>query len=250
MNIKKIYRVHFESIDSTHLWAKNHLNELNQEGITCITADTQTQGQGRFHRKWHSPKGNLYLSLFFTLPKESKIFVHIRQILCFSLAMVLKNWGFAPTLKWPNDLLLCDKKVSGVLTEIISIDSKVGVLTGIGVNVNLSEKELPPINQAATSLAIISGKNWDIEKLLNQLTQEFCTNLLILEKEGFAPFYPTYNALLAWKEKEVICDDGKQKIQGICKGIAEDGSLKLLLPDQTLLTMHTGDLQKTLRYCP
>lgn len=247
MQIKKTYRIHFESIDSTHLWAKRNLQELKQTGMTCITAEMQTDGQGRFHRHWHSPKGNLYLSLFFTLPRESPIFSHVGQILCLSCATVLKRWGFAPMIKWPNDLVLCDKKVSGVLTEIFPWDGKMAVLTGIAVNVNLKEEELALIDQPATSLALVSGKNWDVEQLIDELIQEFCKNLSLLENEGFAPFHAPLNAMLSWKEKEVICHDGAKKIQGICKGIAEDGSLMLLLPDQTLLTIRAGDLKKSIK---
>lgn len=246
MNTKKIYRIQFEQVDSTHFWAKNHLNEFQKEGITCVTAKTQTNGQGRFHRNWYSSKGNLFLTLFFTLPKENKMFHHVGQVLCLSVAKVLKEEGFAPSIKWPNDLLLCERKVAGVLTEIISLGSKFAVLTSVGVNVNLSETELVMINQPATSLSIISEKNWDVEEIIGKLIEEFCSNLFVLIQKGFSPFYPTYNSMLAWRDKEVICRDGENTIIGICKGITKEGALQILLPDQSLFMVLAGDLEKSL----
>ena len=98
-----MHEIHFESIDSTNTYAKTHGNEFPLGQITCITADEQTAGHGRFNRPWSSPKGvNIYASFYFRLPKNTKHLTSLAQVMTASIATVLTNLN--PKIKWPNDI--------------------------------------------------------------------------------------------------------------------------------------------------
>jgi BirA family transcriptional regulator, biotin operon repressor / biotin---[acetyl-CoA-carboxylase] ligase len=231
---KNINYIHFDKIDSTHMWAKRNAHSFDSHRIYCITAAEQTAGIGRLHKPWISPKGkNIYATLYFTLPKESRFIANLGQLLSISCARVLKAKGFQPEIKWPNDLLLCKQKVAGVLCEIIPFKSALGVILSIGINVNMSEELLKTIDQPATSLVQVSGRTWDLSELLHSLLHQFLKDLPVLEKKGFAAFFKEYNDLLAFKGEKISC--AEPAVTGICHSIDSEGRLLLLLPSGELM---------------
>jgi BirA family biotin operon repressor/biotin-[acetyl-CoA-carboxylase] ligase len=232
--------IHFEVVDSTSAWAKRHAHELNPVGITCITADEQTGGRGRFGRKWLSPKGqNILATLFFQIPKESPYLGNIGQILAYSCASILQEIGLQVQLKWPNDILVLGKKIAGVLCETVEMGKNIGVALGIGLNVNMDETILKTINQPATSIAAMTGKTWEVKAILERLVGRFVQDFETLQKNGFAVFQPDFEKLLAFKEEEIRCSDG---VQGICKGISKEGHLLVLLPSGRMREMVAGEV--------
>lgn len=225
---KDIDYIHFEIIGSTNAWAKKHANQLNLKKFTCITASEQTNGRGRFSKKWISPPGqNIYATFFFSILKNSSYLVNLGQILAYSCAVVLKQQGLEAQLKWPNDILVNGKKIAGILCETVELKDGLGIVLGIGVNVNMDENLLQTIDQPATSIAAATGQNWEIKELLESILTQFLQNLEILQKDGFGFFQPSFEKLLAHKGKEIRCQNG---LKGICKGISPQGYLELLLP--------------------
>lgn len=241
----KIQRIHFEKIESTSTWAKENAQIFDLDGLTCVTAFEQTAGRGRFNRRWISGRGqNITATLFFTLPKESPIVANLAQLLSLSCVAVLEKLGFTPQIKWPNDLLLNGKKVSGILCETIEINNRLGIALGIGMNVNLPEEILSKIDQPATSLLQVSGKTWPIEELIDLILKQFAADLEKLKTAGFASFKNNYEKHLAYLGQPITCSDaaGRKSIQGVCHSVAPDGRLNLLLPDGSMRTLSTGDL--------
>lgn len=160
--------IKYKKIKSTNLKAK----QLAKNGVkpwTVVLADSQIGGYGRKGERWFSPKGGLYFSII--LPKTNIEDAQILTILAaFVVARVIKEnfQNIEPLIKLPNDVLIKDKKVCGILTEnIIGEDVKLSVM-GIGLNTNISAfpKELK--NQA-TSIKIEEGKNISNKKILNQI---------------------------------------------------------------------------------
>lgn len=241
--LKNIYYIHFDTIDSTNAWAKKNAATLDPNQLTCVTALEQTAGRGRFFRKWLSPKGqNIYATLFFCLPRECPYLINLGQILSLSSIAVLKKKGFSPRIKWPNDILLDGKKVAGILCETVFFEDRIAVILGIGINVNMSKELLETIDQPATSLAQLSGQTWTLEQILNPILKEFLKDLDVLLTEGFKPFRSDYEALLAYKGETIVYNDGLKKIKGICHFIHPDGRLNLLLPDGQVITLTAGEL--------
>jgi BirA family biotin operon repressor/biotin-[acetyl-CoA-carboxylase] ligase len=242
--LKNIYYIHFDTIDSTNTWTKKNAATLDAYQLTCVTALEQTSGRGRFFRKWISPKGqNIYATLFFCLPLDCPYIMNLGQILSLSCIAVLKKKGFAPQIKWPNDIVLEGKKVSGILCETVSIEDRIGIVLGIGINVNMSNELLETIDQPATSLAQLSGQTWTLEQILDPLLKQFLNDLDVLLKEGFEPFRASYETLLAYKGKQITCNDGIKTLKGICHSINFDGRLNLLLPDGQVTTLSAGELK-------
>jgi BirA family transcriptional regulator, biotin operon repressor / biotin---[acetyl-CoA-carboxylase] ligase len=241
---KSIYYIHFDTIDSTNAWTKKNASTLDPDQLTCVTALEQTAGRGRFLRKWISPKGkNIYATLYFCLPRHCPYLINLGQILSLSCIAVLKKKGFHPQIKWPNDILLEGKKVAGILCETVSFEDRIGIVLGIGININMEQDLLDTIDQPATSLAQLSGQTWTLEQIIEPILTQFITDLAILECKGFAPFRESYEKQLAFKGKLIACHDGKQTLRGVCHSINADGRLNLLLPDGQLKVLSAGELK-------
>lgn len=236
--------IHFESLESTNRWAKEHAATLDFEKITCITASEQTAGRGRFSRKWFSPSGqNIYASYVFTVPPGSSYLSNLGQILIYSCAMALKEKGFETKIKWPNDLLIQKRKVAGVLSETFPLNGETVVILGIGLNVNMQKEFLRRIDQPATSLAHISKREWDLQELLTSLSSHFVQNLIRLKAEGFSYFQAPFEKLLAYKNESISCNIGVKTLQGICHRITENGYLEVILPTGEKTLVAAGEIE-------
>jgi BirA family biotin operon repressor/biotin-[acetyl-CoA-carboxylase] ligase len=241
--LKNIYYIHFDTIDSTNSWTKKNAETLDPNQLTCVTALEQTSGRGRFFRKWVSPKGqNIYATVYFCLPHGCPYIINFGQILSLSTIAVLKKKGFSPQIKWPNDILLAGKKVAGILCETLIFEDRIGVILGVGINVNMSQELLETIDQPATSLAQLSGQTWTLEQILEPVLKQFLMDLDTLLTQGFEPFRPSYEKLLAYKGETIACNDGLKMIKGICHSINSDGRLNLMLPDGRVMTLSAGEL--------
>ncbi len=248
-NCKKIYYIRFDTIDSTNSWVKRNADVLDPSQLSCITAQEQIAGRGRWGRTWVSPrKHNIYASLFLCISPNSPFLGNMGQILALSCAQSLQERGFSPQLKWPNDILLDQKKLAGILCETVPIKNLLGVIMGIGINVNMPKDLLDMIDQPAISLAQQSGHPWKIEDILDALLHKFLANFELLQTDGFVPFHSTFEQLLAYKGEVVSIFDGYKTIEGICKGVDEKGYLKLQTAlQQELLLLHGEILPTSVR---
>jgi BirA family biotin operon repressor/biotin-[acetyl-CoA-carboxylase] ligase len=234
---------HFEILDSTNKYAKEHIREFAHDKITCITSETQTAGYGRFGRPWHSPLGgNIYTTFVFRLHLPALHLISLGQIMTLSFANVLLQKGLHPKVKWPNDVQLSGKKLAGVLSETVFSKETVDVFCGIGINVNTSREELALIDAPATSLQVETGKAWDKIALLKSLQHQFTADLAKFKKEGFTPFHSQFENLLAYRGEKIRCFDGKKEWSGICHSLTDDGQLNLYLPSGKMHTVLSGDI--------
>ena len=239
-----ITTIRLNSVNSTNTYAKQYAKTFARDTITCIVADEQTAGRGRFQRSWLSPPGvNLYTTFFFRLNKDALHLSSLAQVMAASLASVLLKDGLHPKIKWPNDVLLGNKKLSGVLCETVFHGDEVEVILGVGVNVNMPEQELAQVGQPATSLKVHTGHSWDRAALLAKLQTQFAHDLELFQAKGFAPFHAMFENLLAYKGDTVRVFDGKETWEGVCHSLTMDGQLNLWMPDHTMRAVRAGDLQ-------
>ncbi len=108
---------YFEILESTNLFAKKNIEKFDDKSI--IYCDFQTNGRGRFDRKWLSnKKDNIFLS-FILKPHYNNVLnlpiVNLTQYLCVVLAKVFVSYNVKPQIKWPNDILINEHKISGIL---------------------------------------------------------------------------------------------------------------------------------------
>ncbi|MBX7066348.1 MAG: biotin--[acetyl-CoA-carboxylase] ligase [Parachlamydiales bacterium] len=239
-----MHEVHLDVVDSTNVYAKKHCKSFPPGKITCVTADEQTAGVGRYQRKWVSPKDvGLYATFYFTLSLNTLHLASLAQLMALSLASVLQKEGLKPEIKWPNDVRLHGKKISGILCETQFHPDHVDIFLGIGINVNLDAASAAKIDQPATSLFIETKKKWDKKEVLKKLQAQFIHDLERFKREGFGPFHKQFDQLLALKGETVRCFDGKKTWVGICHSLTEDGQLNLQLPDHTFHTLLSGDIK-------
>ncbi|NIO36689.1 biotin--[acetyl-CoA-carboxylase] ligase, partial [Candidatus Bathyarchaeota archaeon] len=149
------YKVYiYKSLSSTNKIAKEVAEKTDEEKIV-ILAETQTMGRGRLGRQWISPKGGLWLSVILrpqTSPKEA---LRLTFIMSSAVAKTIKTlFNLETSVKWPNDVLVNGKKISGILTEINTRESLVTfVIVGVGINVNIDLESFPSsLRATVTSL--------------------------------------------------------------------------------------------------
>lgn len=235
--------IQLESVDSTNTWAKDHASSFNPLHLTCVIAKEQTAGRGRQNKKWISPKNvNLYISLYFTIPEGATYVANLGQVMILACAELLLEMRAAAQIKWPNDLLLDNQKIGGILTEITQIDSKMSVILGLGLNVNMPQDLLNKIDQPATSLHLFLKKKIDPLSLIQPLLSYFIPRLRQLQSVGFAPFQSRFQELLAFKGKEITLKLPQKKIRGICDSITSEGCLRLQLHSGQFLTLSIGEI--------
>ncbi len=243
----KIKRYHFEVIDSTNTWAKANAKLFKQSELTLVTAARQTLGKGRLGRTWHSPAGqNIYATFCFFMDPQRKDIGNLPQIMALSAAEILALEGFEPKLKWPNDILLNNKKVGGILTETSLEGEQLFIALGIGLNVNMLPEEAVEIERPVTSLlmeSIETGKIFVVDELLQKLAKNFQDKLQKFYSDGFTPFLESYrNRIVHSLHGELSFRDSQKTWVGYFEKINPDGSLMMKLPNGELKAFIAGEL--------
>ena len=145
-----------------------------------VISDTQTMGRGQYGKKWISHKGNLFVSFFYELKNIKLSFSRLTKINCLLIKKVLKNYYEKNIIfKKPNDLLIQNKKISGILQETVSIFDDKFLIVGIGINIKKSPKIR---NYPTTSLDELTSKSINKRHVANKLKLIFERNLLKMYK--------------------------------------------------------------------
>jgi len=176
------YEFIYETLDSTMLQAKE-LAEKNFPEGTVVIAEEQTHGKGRNGRVWISPKGGLWLSIVLRPKIDISYMFIFSYIVSLSVAETLQRIGVNPKIKWPNDILIENKKVAGILIDSKSTDTEIEyIITGIGINVNNEIPELPENAIEGTSIREYLGRKVDIERVKRYLYDSLEKNYSIIRK--------------------------------------------------------------------
>lgn len=177
--------IKLDSVDSTNLWARKNLSEL--KNFDVISADIQSNGHGQFERKWFSSSnngGNIYLSIILK-PDNTEHLNELTRYTSLIVSNVLKKYDLSPDFKFPNDVLIKGKKISGILAESVFVGSNFkGVIVGVGINLNLDEIELKNIDIEATSVYAETGLMINKDKFLTEFLNEFFDNYDEFIKNG------------------------------------------------------------------
>lgn len=243
-SIGSIQHFHFSVIDSTNTWSKENVGKWAAHALTLVTAAEQTGGRGRFKRHWESPKGvNIYATFCFLVDKKRPDIGQIPQLLALSAVQIVEELKFFPTIKWPNDVMLNGKKMAGILCETIEYEGKLGVVCGIGLNVNMTLETINKIDQPATSLFVESGKEYPVEDIAEKLAKYFGMNLQIFMLAGFSTFFEAFQSRSHYQPGQVICvQDGMHTWQGEFVCLNPDGSISLKLQDGAVKVCLSGEI--------
>ena len=235
------HTIHYHRIlGSTMDTTRDLAHDGEREGAVVI-AEEQNKGRGRFNRVWVSPSG---LNLYFTVllrPKPGQLpYMNMAAALAV-FDTVAQVPGLKPAVKWPNDVRIGGRKLSGILIETeFEGDRLSHALVGIGVNVNLDVSEHPEIADTATSLRTEAGREFDRSEALysvlknldawydrvrsgESLTEDWAVTLETLGKR----------VELRWRE---------QVLTGLAESVDDQGNLTLLQPSGERVTVVAGEV--------
>lgn len=173
--------IELKSVDSTNVWARDHLANCDQSELTVIVTDEQTAGRGQYGRYWYAPPGQLIATFVFFIPQPDR--THLVQLLACVLKELLEKEGLKPAIRWPNDLLINGKKVAGILVEV----TEEAVIMGLGLNLALTAEDLQKISQPATSLLQESGRPFERDPLLRQIAESLWHQVIQLRDYQKSP---------------------------------------------------------------
>ena len=231
--------VFFQEVPSTMDEAARLAREGTADG-TVVVAETQTAGRGRFGRNWVSPGGNIYMSVVFRPSLDALPFLSLLAGVA-TVQTIRKTTGLSPKIKWPNDVMLDGKKVSGNLVESVMVGEAVCyAVLGIGLNVTLDPSQSEETAGLATSLEAATGKPLMREEILRQLLQDL-DSLYLKLCQGQTPLEP-WRAMLETLGQRVQVTWRNDTYSGLAEGIDPLGNLQLRLEDGQLLTMTAGDV--------
>lgn len=221
----------------------NEAARLAREGAadgTVVVAETQTAGRGRFGRNWVSPGGNIYMSVIFRPTLDALPFLSLLAGVA-TAQTIRKTTGLSPKIKWPNDVILHGKKVSGILVESVMEGGAVCyAVLGIGLNVALDPSQSEETSGIATSLEAATGKPLAREEVLRQLLQDL-DSLYLRLCQGQTPLEP-WRAMLETLGQRVQVTWRNETYSGLAESIDPLGNLQLRLEDGQLITMTAGDV--------
>ena len=236
--------IKLDAIDSTNDFLKALSSQDELENFTTVTAENQTKGKGQMGGKWESEVGkNLIMSV---LVKEflynlEEVF-NLSLVVSLSVAEVLKSLNIPEIcIKWPNDILSYNKKLVGILIEnTIKSDGRIVSVAGIGVNVNQTNyDELP----SASSLAVISGKPFDKEKIAVLIVEKIKENIQLWQTSSQDLWNNYYNSLFKKGVPTAFRGKNDQDFMGIIQGVSPIGKLQVLLEDDTLAEFEIKEVK-------
>jgi BirA family biotin operon repressor/biotin-[acetyl-CoA-carboxylase] ligase len=230
-------------VASTNTLAMEMASNGAPEG-TVIIAETQTGGKGRLGRTWISPKGNVYLSVILrpNIPVQNAPLITLMGAVAVAAAVTAAA-KVSAAIKWPNDIYVSGKKVSGLLTEMSAEQDRIKhIVLGIGVDVNMDLAALPvELRALTTTLALEAGKRIDRTELVRRLCMD-------LERWYGAFLKDPSDVLREWEKfnmttgNRVAVRGLGETFEGLAKGIDSEGRLLVELGDGTIRRVAAGDV--------
>ena len=229
-------------VDSTNRYAKNRFAELPDGAL--IAADRQTAGRGRCGRVWHSTPGRSVTATAVLKAVEQSWHAGCIVGLAALAAVRRAAPGIDVCFKWPNDLYAGARKLAGILSEgVLSGGRIVGVVSGIGINVNVGRDELDGVGQPATSLLVESRREHDVLQLTRFLA------------EALGEYYSSYRGdpgrvIDEWKRENRLIGrelefstPAGERFRGVFFAIGDDGAMMVELPDLSIRRFDCGDVK-------
>ena len=213
----------FDTLDSTNSYLKRNGKYLDH--FTVVQANHQEQGKGRLGRSWKDQGNSLLFSILLKAKIEPERAPLLSLLAGASVVLTLEHYGLTPLVKWPNDTLVSEKKISGILTEAVSEGEDIFYIVGIGINLNQKEFE-GELSQKATSLFLLTKKEYDKEEVLTVLLSYF-TPLYQDYIQGGKKFLTVVKSHSYLDQKEVSLDYYGEHIHGTVIDITDKGTLLL-----------------------
>lgn len=244
--------IHYEQVTSTNDLAREWAELGEAEGLV-VTAEGQSSGRGRLGRGWNvPPRSSIQLSVLLRPPLHPSQATSTMQLAAIAVGSTLREFvgkaacSPSPTvrLKWPNDVLLNEKKCAGILVETgVEGDTLAYAIVGIGINVNFSMREYPALAPFATTLADELGHPVERDALEDDLLARLDASYARLRQgeEGRLAVFEEWRNGLSTLGCPVRVATQRGIEQGIAENVSPDGAL-LLRRDRDLIKLYSGDV--------
>jgi len=230
------YRIiRLKEVDSTNAWAKSAYAEKIVSSNAAIVAATQHAGRGQMRTKWHDESGkNILLTLVVDVQNLRAVdFFRLNEAVSLALIDVLTPMALV-FIKWPNDIIVAKKKLAGILIETVMQANHIKTaFIGIGLNVN---QQSFPEELNATSLAIITGKEWPLNDVLSKLLIALAFRLQQINTPNILA--RQYNNCLFGTQEYMRYKDEHTTFYAKVHKIEADGRLVLKLQNESVLQYY------------
>lgn len=222
-------------VDSTNIYTSKKLSQFGMNEWTAVVADQQTLGKGQRGKQWHSQFGKNLLMSVYVKPRAIK---HDHQFLIsaasgLAIIKTLGEYGIEGKLKWPNDVLVGDAKICGLLIENQWEKNNLECsIIGIGLNVNQIEFNDYPWK--ATSMTKLKSQTFDLDEVLEKVIKNLKQLMAIAESKP-AIVWTHYQLALYRLNQEIKFKTGDNVLEGILKGVNESGAIQI----QTERELHS-----------
>ena len=231
--------LHFDTLASTNTEAAEQARRGAAEGL-CIVANQQTAGRGRHGREWLSEKGSgVYMSIVL---RPALAVQHLTLIQLMAAVAVydvlLKGYLIEPDIKWPNDILVNDKKICGILSEAVETTDGLRVILGMGIN--LKGNRLP---DNATSIEQETTLPAVRDEIVDVVTNEIARLYDILHTTPAAIVEEWKRRSSYYEGKAVEVRSGSEVFTGVTCGLEENGALRVMTGG-TVRIVQAGDVER------
>jgi BirA family biotin operon repressor/biotin-[acetyl-CoA-carboxylase] ligase len=232
----------FQETSSTNDVVERLARDGVGEGVV-VFAESQNKGRGRLGRSWLSPaRKGLWFSILLRPDLRPQAATQVTVAASTALARSIRaQTGLEAEIKWPNDILVRGKKVSGILTELSAeLDHINHIILGIGVDVNLNTSDFPAeLRKTATSLKMETGRNVDRPELAATILRELDVEYARIGRRQFSKVCEEWQQLCSTLGRNVTIRVGERAVRGLAESLDEDGAL-LLRTQHGLLERITG----------
>lgn len=240
MNIIKL-----PAIDSTNDFLKELSQNQPLENFTAVIAEEQTNGRGQMGATWTTEKGkNLIMSVLVKdIVVETAQVFDLNVAISVSIVEVLQSLDVPDlAIKWPNDILSDGRKIAGILIENrFKSDSNVESVVGIGLNVN--QEDFTGLPQAS-SLAVLTGKKFDVELIFEQLIVKIQRNCHLIAGKKPQRLWEIYLDKLFKKDVAMIFEDNQNsQFTATIVGVTKEGLLEILPQGKTIQTFGIKEIK-------
>ncbi len=241
----KLHILRYETIGSTNTESADHARRGADEGL-CIIAREQTAGRGRYGRQWSSGKdAGLYFSIILRPKLDKRSLPLITLMAGIAVHDTLADLGISPDIKWVNDVLVADKKISGILAEAIETSTGIAVIVGIGINL-LSGNFPPEIAPLATSIGAETGRMVTADAAAESISLQLSHFYDVLKsRDGPAQIIEHWGRRSTYFiGKDVRVNLDGETIEGTTDGLEENGALRVKTRGGSVRIVQAGDVER------
>jgi len=235
----------FDVVGST----QDELRALAEQGApegTVVIAEQQTSGRGRMGRAWVSPAGKgVWMSLLLRPSVPLPLTPQLTLLAAVALSRAITRLvPLTIGIKWPNDLLVDGRKISGILLESAAEDERLRyVVVGLGISANLDVEDYPEeLLERAISLKMASGQPVSRSELIAAVLEQFEQLYALYLEQGFAPIRALWEAHAVTLNRTVTLTTPQGLIDGVPRELDDMGGLRVELPDGSFRTIYSAEV--------